>query len=311
MRALICTLLVMFCSSFVGAQTTGDRAAVLSEISRTLSEIGFTDYVDHLAEGYIVSRHENDWAGENVTLGLENLISMSLQSPRQNWRKIILGYFQNMKNIRGETAQGAPKLAAFDSALDYLRLRIYPLDYLPNFEKTAVYRRNPLGFLEVVVVNYPSSVGNLDRTYLEKWEKTVDEVVALATAATVDENHESFRMYQFKYNSTIYLMTSDTNLFLTTDILDATLKGAPVGSLGAFVSVPNRINMPVLVLDDKATLNALTVEFMLLTQYLYKLGPGSITSEFYWFDGKRLYPVAHDPQNGAIRLPDELVARLK
>jgi hypothetical protein len=106
-------------------------------------------------------------------------------------------------------------------------------------------------------------------------------------------------------------MTSDTNIFLSTDVLGLKVKNTPVGKFGAFVSVPNRINMPVLVLDDLNKINVLTMEFMGLTQYMYKLGPGSISDEFFWYDGERLYPVQNDRSKGAIKLPDELIKRMK
>jgi hypothetical protein len=293
------------------SQNDSKKEQIVQNIVSVLTDLGFTQYISHFEQNYLVSTTDNEFASKDTQIGLDNLISICDQSDINEWTNIIRDHFMRIKSIKKEKDNLEPEMQNYETALQYLKIRIYPIDYYDIMSKFAILRKNDLGFLEAIVVDYPSTVESLKTEYLKKWDISENNIFNDVTKQTIDDIPEMFEKYEFKYNSNIYLLSSDTNIFVSTSILDLKVKAAPVGKYGSFVSIPNRVNVPVLELTDKTTINGLTVEFMMLTKYMYDKGPGSITSNIYWYDGVKLYLVEINKINGSIKLPDKLTDMIK
>ncbi|MBO4387004.1 MAG: hypothetical protein J5817_08340 [Treponema sp.] len=304
---LIMSILVLFS---VTAQSSKDYNTFINIVKKELKEIHIQNYEEHFNEQYFVIREENEYFDVGTEVGLTNLYNICSQNDKSQWKNLVKNYFSQVKISRNEEKEILPKLESFETGKDYLKLRIYPIDYKDQISKSSVFESLTEEYISVVVIEFPSTIKSLSSDYLKKWKKTEKEILESAKSNTLKNNKEEFEEYKISDSFSVSVMLSDTNIFVTSSIYDLNNKYNSISRYGAFVAIPNRYGI-ILKNINKETLNNDIVQMMAIVNYMYQQGPGSISNSIYWFDGKHFYKVIHDPAKGYIKLPDGLVEMLK
>ncbi|MBP5575808.1 MAG: hypothetical protein J6X67_03480 [Treponema sp.] len=304
---LIMSILVLFS---VTAQSSKDYNTFINIVKKELKEIHIQNYEEHFNEQYFVIREENEYFDVGTEVGLTNLYNICSQNDKSQWKNLVKNYFSQVKISRDEEKEILPKLESFETGKDYLKLRIYPIDYKDQISKSSVFESLTEEYISVVVIEFPSTIKSLSSDYLKKWKKTEKEILESAKSNTLKNNKEEFEDYKISDSFSVSVMLSDTNIFVTSSIYDLNNKYDSISRYGAFVAIPNRYGI-ILKNINKETLNNDIVQMMAIVNYMYQQGPGSISNSIYWFDGKHFYKVIHDPAKGYIKLPDGLVEMLK
>ncbi len=288
-----------------------DYSAFIKEVRAQVIHLGFGKIEDHMQEGYFIVLEDNPYVDKDSHIGLSNLYDICRQDKIERWPAIINGFFGQLKRKREEQAKVKPLLERYQTALAFLKVRIYPTEQLQSFQKSSIIDDKKLGFFGVVVVDYPSGIANLDMTYAAKWHTSPNDVLSQALKNTMSQNSEKFEEYDFKDGLRVSLLTSDTNPYITTSIYDLSNKGMPTATYGTLVGVPNRMTIVAMALSSKQLINNTVTEFMGLLTYMYQQGPGSISDNVYWNYGKDLSEIQIDRSSGKITLPEKLTGMLK
>ena len=305
--SLVMSLFIVFSTA---AQTDKNYNNFINIVKKELKEIHIQNYEEHFKEQYFIIKEKNDYFDVGTEVGLTNLYNICTQNDKSQWKKIIKDYFSQVKVSRDEEKGIIPKLEKFETAKEYLKLRIYPIDYKEQISKSSIFESDTDDYISVVVLDFPSAIRNLTKEYTEKWNLSEKEIFEVAKENTLKNNKEEFEEYKITDTFSVSVMLSDTNIFVTSSIYDLNKKCNSISKYGAFVAIPNRYGI-VLKNVNKETINNDIVQMMGLVNYMYQQGPTSITNTIYWFDGNNFFKVIHDPSKGLIKLPDELMKVLK
>ena len=304
---LVMSLFVVFSTA---AQTDKDYNNFINVVKKELKEIHIQNYEEHFKEQYFIIKEENDYFDVGTEVGLTNLYNICSQNDKSQWKNIIKNHFSQVKISRDEEKVILPKLENFETGKEYLKLRIYPIDYKDQISKSSIFESNMDDYISVVVIDFPSTIKNLTKEYLEKWNLSEKEILEIAKENTLKNNKEEFEEYKISDTFSVSVMLSDTNIFVTSSIYDLNKKYNLISKYGAFVAIPNRYGI-ILKNINKETVNNDILQMTGLVNYMYQQGPGSITNTIYWFDGKHFFKVIHNPSKGMLKLPDELIKILK
>ena len=305
--SLVMSLFIVFSTA---AQTDKNYNNFINIVKKELKEIHIQNYEEHFKEQYFIIKEKNDYFDVGTEVGLTNLYNICTQNDKSQWKKIIKDYFSQVKVSRDEEKGIIPKLEKFETAKEYLKLRIYPIDYKEQISKSSIFESDTDDYISVVVLDFPSAIRNLTKEYTEKWNLSEKEIFEVAKENTLKNNKEEFEEDKITDTFSVSVMLSDTNIFVTSSIYDLNKKCNSISKYGAFVAIPNRYGI-VLKNVNKETINNDIVQMMGLVNYMYQQGPTSITNTIYWFDGNNFFKVIHDPSKGLIKLPDELMKVLK
>lgn len=301
------SLFVLFTAA---AQSTRSYNRFVDNVKKELEEINIKNYEDHFDEQYFIIKEENEYFDVGTEVGVSNLYSVCVQSGRVQWEKTIKAFFSQVKKIRAEEKEIISKLEDFETGKEYLKIRIYPIDYKDKISGTSIFESIVDDSISVVVIDFPSAVKFLSTEYEKKWGVDSKEIFEVAKENTLKNNTEEFEDFEISKNFSVSVMFSETNIFITSSIYDLNKKCKSISGYGALVALPNRYGI-ILKNIEKESINSDIVEMMMLVNYTYQQGPGSISNSIYWFDGKNFYKVLHDQSQEIIKFPDELINVLK
>ena len=309
-KRLFIAILCLFVLFSIAAQSAEDYTIFVNIVKKELKEIRIQNYEEHFNEQYFIIKEKNDYFDIGTEVGLTNLYSVCVQNDKSQWKSIIKDYFSQIKKGRAEEKEILPKLEKIETGKEYLKIRLYPIDYKKQISQSSITDCSTDDYIGVVVIDFPSAVKALSNEYIKKWSISEKEILKIAKENTLKNNTEEFEAYKISDTFSVSIMFSDTNIFVTSSIYDLNKKYKSLSEYGAFVAVPNRYGI-VLKNINKETLNNDIVQMIGLVNYMYQQGPGSITDTIYWFDGRQFYKVIHEPSKGMIKLSDELVQKLK
>jgi len=292
----------------VSAQTNNNYKKFIESLKKELSQIA--NYEEHFDERYLIFTEENDYFYTGVRIDLTNLYNNCSQEDENEWSMIIRQHLEQGKKIRLEEKEVTPMLEKLETAIKYLKFRIYSIDYLTQADRNSIIDSRFTDFIGVVVVDFPSGVKNLEKSYLSKWSISDSEIIKLAIDNTLKSNHEKFEESTSGNAFKINTLFSDENIFITSSVYDLVSKNIPLGTLGSLVAIPNRMGIVTKPVEKKTFFSDL-LQLIGLANYMYEQGPVSITNVVYWFNGKTLQKIEHNKKRKSIKLPLELEELLK
>jgi hypothetical protein len=133
-------------------------------------------------------------------------------------------------------------------------------------------------------------------------------VYTLAKENTLNSLTQKFEKDQVaKSGEEFYLLTNDTNLFITSSILDLKKMNIPLGQYGTLLSIPNNTVIVALPLNDKPKIESFSLNFFGLTNYMYTAeDTKSLCKNVFWYDGKEIFEVAFDVSQQKLIYPAAL-----
>ena len=94
-----------------------------------------------------------------------------------------------------ETDDWSERLGRWDEARKRLRLRVYPDAWVAEQARKVIARSDYPGLQAVAVLDLPKAVAVAAFEHLECWDKTSDEVLAIAGMNSLEEATESESSY--------------------------------------------------------------------------------------------------------------------
>jgi hypothetical protein len=207
-----------------------------------------------------------------------------------------------------------PEEMTFEQAQPLLRIRLYPVGFLPETFEIVTW---PLShaFETVLTVDLPDTVQSINRETLQKWgyAGSDQEIFDLALDQTWRNEPVSVSGANGVNGVGIRVVSGDS-FFSTTHALMLDRYVVPADPNGVLLVLPHRHTFAFHPIGNGFQVNDAVATLAPMARGMFSEGPGSITSElFWWCDGIFVViPVFEDRPGGRLsaHFPEELTSKL-
>lgn len=306
MKTYLITLLCILTFNLF-SQNDKDWKKFTKILDNELSQIPFGKIEKHYEEGFFICLEENEYSEKDGQIGLSSLFALCFEKSKSECHVIIQDYFERFRLSNIENKYIQSKISDFDFMKSYLAIRVYPKEWSEYF-KDAIIDESIEGLISVVIINSTYSAVSLSKDKISSWSKTEEEVLKLAKENTLQLIPEEFEFAQkSKYDDKIYLIASDTNIFLSSALINLEEQNIPNGKFGTLISVPNFSAVVAIPISSKQNLDEKTLDFMGLTNYMFESNETKpLSDNLYWYYENKIYLIEKDEVNKKLLLPKKL-----
>jgi hypothetical protein len=247
--------------------------------------------------------------GESSTFGLSNLAQLCHQIGPHEWREAIGVHFDNLFAAADAEAELQEFARDFDNVRSMLKVRLYPPKELGGVDPgPPVSWELATGLTAVFVYDLPTTVRSASATHLEAWNRSRDELLAVALENVRADAVET-RALDEGLSAPVACFADHffaaSHAFLLGERLPAEANGSAV------FAVPHRHALLYAPLVDLGVVGS--IQRLIPTAVsMFQEGPGSISPGLYWWrDGAVIpLPAQIDGPDIAFVPPDEFVQAL-
>jgi hypothetical protein len=296
-------------TNLLSAQTNNDDVNKFIKLFKSqMTKLTIGKIEEHYDQGYFKTLSESEYFDKDVEVGITIVYQNCSGKNEAASMQEVNNFFEQHKILKIQRKEIASKMTDFNFIKSYLKIRIYSDDLRPQYENKGIVKNSYKGFIEVIVLDLPSGIGSLEKKYLDIWKKSENEIYLLAKENTLNNLDLKFVKAEVaKTGEEFYLLSSDTDLFLTSSILDLKKTSPPVGKFGTLISIPNNTVIVALPLNDKEKISQFCLSFMGLADYIYESKEAKpISNNLFWLNGNDLLLIDKDLQNKKFIYPAEL-----
>ena len=214
--------------------------------------------------------------------GLLNLAQMCHQAPRKQWADLVRQYFEDVFMARA-AAERPPRIEPLAEAGPSLRVRLMPPEAAAGIQ--GAKKEIAPGLVAVLARDLPTQVRTVSPDELAAWATPADALFQRGLAQL--EPLPEPRTLNPVPGARVDLYLAD-HFFVASHALrlSSLFDAAPHGVLFA---VPSRHSLLLHRIEDQGVVNSLRA-MAIFAAKLYADGPGSITSQLYWWkDGQLVH----------------------
>lgn len=300
---------ILAITNIASAQTdNADVNKFITLFKSQISKLAVGKIEEHYDQGYFKTLSESDYFDKDVQVGITSIYQKCADKDENNSKKEIANFFEQHKNLKIQRKEIASKMNDFNFMKSYLKIRIYSDQLKTQYENHGLVKSTYKGAIEVIVLDLPSGIGSLEKKYLDIWKKSEDEIYLLAKENTLKSLDLKFEKAEVaKTGEEFYLLSSDTDLFITSSILDLKKTNPPVGKFGTLIAVPNNTVIVALPLNDKGKINQYCLNFMGLADYMYDSKETKpISNNLFWLNADEILLIDKDLKNKKFIYPAQL-----
>jgi hypothetical protein len=254
---------------------------------------------------------DNDQDAGPSQLGLQNLAQLCAQVEPAQWPQTIARHFDALESSRAEAAVALADVEDYEKVKSLLAVRLMPKEGVPL--DTMVYREDLDGTISNLVFDLPSSIRTVHVDEERRWPVGQSEIFRTALANTRRLSAPETAEVDLGDGVKLTAVTGSDN-YVTTHALMLDEHPEWLGPHGALFAVPHRHALLVFPIRDAGVLQAVQ-KLALIARGMEKEGPGSITSNLFWYrraDGKSVHlPYEIKDKEFIFRPPPEFVAMLE
>ncbi|PKL93046.1 MAG: hypothetical protein CVV21_01490 [Candidatus Goldiibacteriota bacterium HGW-Goldbacteria-1] len=267
-------------------------------------------YFEEKGDAYRVSFKEGCVYGPgSMVYGLENVAQIYHQADENEKDIIIAGHFDKIFTSEKEEKIIKKNISDYEKIKSYLAVRIVPNDYLERIGKeNAIFREDLTGTYTMLVFDLPSKSMSIKPESAKKWKKDTSELIKSGIENTIIK-YPAEVSKRIILNDLVMWYLLGGEIFTTTNIFKLDRYKGCVGKHGALVIVPNRHAIITYPINNKGVLKAVNV-LIPMAKKMYDEGPGSISSELYWYYNKKFVSLPFDTEKSAFYPPAEFTAML-
>ncbi|MDA3614838.1 hypothetical protein [Polluticaenibacter yanchengensis] len=259
-------------ATIANSQTQKDVDNFIAILQKEIKNYNIGNIEEHYEKCYFKTLSESDFLDKNMEVSIINMFKSSFQKTENETKKIIKDYFEQLKRLKNQKNEIDKNKSDYSFMKSYLKIRVYSATSEDLYKKNnAIIRPGLNGIIEVVVFDLPDGIGSLNKNETKNWNKSEEEIYAQAKENTMNFLDQTFEFANnLPTGEKIYLLASDSNLFITSYILDLKKSKITVGKFGTIVSIPNNSVVVAMPIDDKDKLLSSTQNFFGLTEYMYE-----------------------------------------
>jgi hypothetical protein len=298
-------------TNLLNAQTdNSDVNKFITLFKSQISKLAVGKIEEHYDQGYFKTLSESDYFDKDFEVGITTIYQKCVNKDETISKQEIINFFEQHKRLKIQRKEIDSKMNDFNFIKSYLKIRIYSDQLKPQYENHGIVKNSYKGFIEVIVLDLPSGIGSLEKKYLDIWKKPESEIYLVAKNNTLKNLGQKFEKAEAaKSGEEFYLLSSDTDLFVTSSILDLKMTNLPIGKFGTLISIPNNTVIVALPLNDKEKINQFCLSFMGLADYMYESKETKpISNNLFWLNGNEILIIDKDLKNKKLTYPAQLQA---
>ena len=250
-------------------------------------------------EGYFKKRGEPYDIGDKTVklrgkwdFGLVNIAQVCAQGKPADYPAIVDGHFQSAIGSMEFNEEFERTSDDFDSVRQYIATRLHDIGYLNTVPDAFTHRPFAGELCAALSYDLPHVVQNIPRRNIDKWGKAEDELFSIGIE-NVRRNYP-LETERVELGGDEILVVDESHLFASNLLFELGERKDLVGKGGAIVASPNRHIAMVYPIESMKVINVLSAFFRIVPG-LFSKGPGSLTSEIYWYQGGRFERLDYEP----------------
>lgn len=241
---------------------------------------------------------------DGLTLGLQNLAQLCNHEPLAAWSDVVSGHFAGMLGRDAEEAELARRVHDFEAVRPSLRVRLYGEEVAGPERVTWPVAD---GLTAALVFDLPTAVRTVSAEDAGRWGRSREELYAIGLANALKEPVEVEEV-QLEGGGVVQALMGPS---FFTSARALSLDVPDDHPYGALVAVPHRHVVLVHVIAGLEVVRAINT-MIVMTNGLFREGPGSISSDLYWSRGGtvRALPSSVDETGLTFRPPEEFLTEV-
>lgn len=261
-------------------------------------------------EHYFASKGEPYAIGDGIVklkdsweFGLSNLVQTCARGNIGDYPAIIAHHFGLMLEGKAFEEEFSKNAANFDYVKQYLAVRLYDEDYLSAMGGDTFVRRHFAGELYAALVwDFPTVLQNVKQSEIDAWGLPLDTLFEIGLD-NVRQNYEIEAGLVDIGDDKLHIFTAE-HFFVPNMLFDLAQKQDVIGRGGAIIAAPTRSLVMAYPIEDMKVVNALTSFFVNAPKF-YNQGPGSLTTEVYWYHDGEFEPLNYEGGENIKFTPSE------
>ncbi|HLP96431.1 MAG TPA: hypothetical protein VK168_20460 [Saprospiraceae bacterium] len=233
-------------------------------------------------------------------LGMVNLAQSCKQSDLRQYPAIVTDHFETLKKARQFEVQFKEDVVDFEKIKHYLGVRLYPDSQAQRLGQEHVMGKNLSDDIYAMLVfDLPHSIMNVQPAQAENWGKSLDELFDTGLE-NIRKNYPVKPSQETFADFNIWFFNSD-HFFTPNVVFDLENMPQVLGKQGALVGIPHRHSVIVYPIDSIKVIEAINK----LIPAIYGMneeGPGSISSQIFWYKAGQFQPVRYELTTQELRL---------
>ena len=226
------------------------------------------------------------------------------------WRQVE--WRQATREDPSRQAEFEKRTEDFEFASEYLAVSLRPEEYFDTQEPGPfVVRHDIPRILSVLVFDLPDTITSVERSYLENWGKTEDELFAIALENVRAGTSPELNEVELPYCGTVKALLGESYVTATHALL---MEEHPecLGPFGALMGVPNRHTVLCYPVADKRVTLA-SVHMAEMISRFEQEGPGSISRRLFWYDKGKYTELPYTLEGSELtfEMPEEFIRMLE
>ncbi|MCW1967632.1 MAG: DUF1444 family protein [Anaerolineae bacterium] len=279
---------------------TNESNASLPYWAKPLGQTGYNTFVA-LIKGYFAERNltiiydeaeglirpSEQGAQLATTFGLQNLMQLCAQASERKWAQLVRSHFDSILNTSDDENALKIDMSRFAQIAGLLRARLYPENIRTHYAD-LVTRNGPIGTLEVLALDLPTTVRTVARSEAEAWGFDFDELFEIGRQNLRNAGLLSRRTVMINQSVPLTLFSGDafygaSHALILNEYLPANLPH------GALIGIPKRDVLLMHEIRNAGVFDAIPAMIQVIVN-MHRDGPGSISPNLYWvYDGEIIY----------------------
>jgi hypothetical protein len=308
MKSKILIAFLVITKSLTAQTDNPDVNKFITLFKSQMAKISVGKIEEHYDQGFFITLTESEYFDKDSEVGIISIYQNCAGKGESVTKQEINNFFEQNKSLKIQRKEIASKMNDFNFMKSYLKIRIYSEQLKPQYENHGIVKNSYKGFIEVIVLDLPSGIGSLEKKYLDIWKKKESDLFILAKENTLKNLDQKFEKADVaKSGEEFYFLASDTDLFITSYILDLKKSNPPIGKYGTLISIPNNTVIEALPLNDKEKINQFCLNFKGMTDFMYDSKETKpISNNLFWLNGNEIIIIDRDIKNNKLIYPSQL-----
>jgi hypothetical protein len=268
----------------------------------------YTNNITYALGDGMLSAGPNDFGFDKM--GLINVAQVCKLDEPRNYNDVVKSHFDTFVKNNAFDKEFKKIITDFEQVKDYIGVRLYPDDYLPETAKRVSMWKDFAGdIVALLVFDMPHGVQSITTDEAQKWNKTFDELFEtglknIKEKYPVEVSKEKFHDFE------IWFVQSD-HFYAPNIIFDFELLQKFTGAYGSLIGIPHRHAVIIYPIENIKVAEALNA--LIPTIYgMNREGPGSVSNNIFWYKDGHYDDLPYEMEGNKIQFypPEEFTDML-
>lgn len=270
-------------------------------VDQSIQSISKNYKIASLKDGAITLEEGQDYSIVN----LHNLILKCKGTNTEDCTLIISDHFEGMYKSIEQQKQLDPN--KFETLVDYFTIRIYQESFVQKSggAENVISRKDLDGTFSILMIDLPSAFTPIQKEMFSNWDKTEEEVFAIAQANVNKHEFEKVSQSIDVDGNDIVVHFIENENYGASIAIDL-INNAPefVGDWGSVIAFPNKgiVNICKISKEEPVEFVQFIQVFKPLVEQFYNDHPQPISTDFFWYYQGKFTKINLVEENGNINV---------